>query len=399
MHSKKDFKNQEFCLNVSDTFLKKDSEVRTMIKKIKNGPGWLGLSSDRTSFVFMPERAEIVKKIFELSISGFGGRMIARLLNEKTVPGFGASGRWDQSTIHNMLTSRATIGEFQRKQIIEGKEEPVGEPIRNYYPAVISHATFEAAQKARRHNFQFRSGRRGKAITNLFFGVRLLCHYCSQAVKFDSNGADKRFVCATVLGGVVGCPRFAWNYSDFEKTFFECLDVSCQYPVFSERLAELGGLVENKGDTSSLDARMHIASFLRNSVEKVVIAVAGSAPPLREQHLVVRSDYQSRFFEAKFFDGFLLRGQPRITSRTREITGKKISPDVFEKNFALSPRQAEITSLLVEGYTLKEAAERLSQSFETSRWHLREIFRRTKTHSQPELVDLAQRICSQSESI
>jgi len=77
-----------------------------MAKKIKNAPGWLGLAEDRESFVYLPDRAKIVREIFDLSISGFGGYAIANLLNQKKIPGFGSSKRWDQSTIHNMLSSR-----------------------------------------------------------------------------------------------------------------------------------------------------------------------------------------------------------------------------------------------------------------------------------------------------
>jgi hypothetical protein len=74
-----------------------------MAKKFKKAPGWLGLSEDRTSFVYIPERAQIVRQIFDLSIAGMGGYTIAKLLNSKNVPAFGTSKRWDQSTIHNML--------------------------------------------------------------------------------------------------------------------------------------------------------------------------------------------------------------------------------------------------------------------------------------------------------
>ncbi len=35
-----------------------------MIKKLMGCPGWLKLSEDRTSFIFDPEKAEIVRKIF-----------------------------------------------------------------------------------------------------------------------------------------------------------------------------------------------------------------------------------------------------------------------------------------------------------------------------------------------
>jgi hypothetical protein len=45
--------------------------VAFMIKKLMGCPAWLGLSEDRASFVFIPDRAKIVQRIFELSIAGF----------------------------------------------------------------------------------------------------------------------------------------------------------------------------------------------------------------------------------------------------------------------------------------------------------------------------------------
>jgi Recombinase len=71
-----------------------------MPKKFTNCPSWLTLSEDRASFIFMPDRAEIVRKIFELSIAGLGGYTMAKQLNNKRVPAFGLSKKWDQSTIH-----------------------------------------------------------------------------------------------------------------------------------------------------------------------------------------------------------------------------------------------------------------------------------------------------------
>src|SRR5215204_2265012 len=133
-----------------------------MKKKIKNAPGWLGLTDDRTAFVYLPDRAKIVQRIFDLSIAGVGGYTIAKLLNAEGVPAFGSSKRWDQSTIHNMLSSKATTGEYQRKQVLEGKEVPVGKPITDYYPAVLDSRTFDAAQAARRENLSTRRGRKGR---------------------------------------------------------------------------------------------------------------------------------------------------------------------------------------------------------------------------------------------
>src|ERR1700676_1592344 len=59
-----------------------------MAKKLMGCPGWLELSDDRTSFVFMPDRAAIVRRIFEASISGLGGYTIASRLNAQEGPAF-----------------------------------------------------------------------------------------------------------------------------------------------------------------------------------------------------------------------------------------------------------------------------------------------------------------------
>jgi hypothetical protein len=110
--------------------------------KLMACPAWLELSEDRTSFVFLPDRAEIVRQIFELSVAGLGGYTIAKQLNAQSVPTFGPSPKWDQSTIHNMLTNRATIGERHSKRYLTAQERsdgvrdrkglPTGDTLRGY---------------------------------------------------------------------------------------------------------------------------------------------------------------------------------------------------------------------------------------------------------------------------
>jgi hypothetical protein len=41
-----------------------------------------------------------------------------------------------------MLRNRATIGEHQPKRIQNGKRVPYGDPISNFYPAVIEESLF-----------------------------------------------------------------------------------------------------------------------------------------------------------------------------------------------------------------------------------------------------------------
>jgi hypothetical protein len=269
-------------------------------------PGWLELTEDRTSFVFMPERAKIVRKVFELSIAGLGSYTIAKQLNTKGVPTFGRSEKWDQSTIHNMLRNRATIGEHQSKRYRNGEEFPEGDPIPNYYPAVIEEALFKAAQEARRENLASGRGRKGRLITNLFSGL-LTCAHCGGPVKFHSNGNAKSLICSTVLEGR-GCYRMAWSYRNFEESFFELvakLDELGKTVDLHERkaLTELKGLVGSLSGPEVYEARLGIAIALKAVLSKFEIASAGPKPESSEPFARIRRDGPRRYFEITFRGG------------------------------------------------------------------------------------------------
>ena len=54
--------------------------------------------------------------------------------------------------------------------------------------------------------------------------------------------------------------------------------------------------------------------------------------------------------------------------------------------FGLTPAEASLVNALVDSYSLKEYAERQDISFNTVRWHLRNILAKTQTKSQAELM-------------
>src|SRR5690242_19539436 len=126
----------------------------SLMKKFTACPSWLDLSSDRTSFIFVPEKADVVRKIFELSIAGLGSYTIAKQFERQHVATFGRSSKWDHTNIDNILRNRATLGEYQPKSYAGNRKKgvPVGDPIPGYYPAVIDAKTFMAAQEARQHH-------------------------------------------------------------------------------------------------------------------------------------------------------------------------------------------------------------------------------------------------------
>jgi hypothetical protein len=129
-------------------------------------PAWLRLSSDRTSFEVVADRAEIVRKIFEETIAGIGMYSVGIRLNKAGVPAFGGKNGWHQSYIAKILASRAVIGEFQPHVKVDGDRVPAGEPIESYFPAIITEEIFYRAQNAKSERKQNGSGRKGGSFTN-----------------------------------------------------------------------------------------------------------------------------------------------------------------------------------------------------------------------------------------
>jgi hypothetical protein len=281
-----------------------------MSKKISACPAWLGLTEDRTSFVFLSDRAAIVKMIYELSIAGLGGYTIAKRLTAKNVPVFGPSPKWDQSTIHNMLINRATVGEYRPKRKLNGKVISIGAPIPDYYPPVINESLFQAAQAARQKNLSSGRGRKGRLITNLFAGLPT-CAYCGSQVKFYSNGKDKSLICSKVLAGQ-GCYRMAWSYRNFESSFFQLIETRGLDRTIeaSEReiLETLSGHIRVLPGANVYDARIAIAINLKANLAVLRIASAGSSPSPGEPHARIRRDHPGRHFEIRFRGGLACTG-------------------------------------------------------------------------------------------
>ncbi|MBN9064138.1 MAG: recombinase family protein, partial [Rhizobiales bacterium] len=97
------------------------------IKLTKQAPKWLRLSSDRRSFELIPDRVEVVRRIFHESADGIGSYVICRRLNEEGIEPFGRSTGWQKSSLDKVLKNRAVLGEFQPHRMREGHRTPEGE--------------------------------------------------------------------------------------------------------------------------------------------------------------------------------------------------------------------------------------------------------------------------------
>jgi hypothetical protein len=96
--------------------------------------------------VAIPERAAVVRRIFDLSAAGLGLFAVMNTLTEKGVPAFGNSGRWSVSYLNLILKDRRALGEFQPK-LLGGKLD--GDPITDYFPRVVSEEQWNRVRAGR----------------------------------------------------------------------------------------------------------------------------------------------------------------------------------------------------------------------------------------------------------
>jgi DNA invertase Pin-like site-specific DNA recombinase len=184
-------------------------------------PAWLRLSADRTRYEVIEDRAAIVRSIFNDTVSGIGNYKITRRLNTLGIPHFGKSAGWHNSYVSKILNNRAVIGEFQPHKVVNGKRQPDGDPIKNYFPAVIDEHLFYQAQACKSDRMQRGRGRKGAYVTNLFSGLAT-CAYCHSSMKFENKGLPPKgktyLVCESARRGR-GCTTTGWRYDDFEASF------------------------------------------------------------------------------------------------------------------------------------------------------------------------------------
>jgi len=75
---------------------------------------------------------------------------------------------------------------------------------------------------------------------------------------------------------------------------------------------------------------------------------------------------------------------------TDPAAGRDINIQPLAQVFALTPVETRLVSQLVQGRNVQEAARALHLKVETVRTYLKQVFQKTSTHRQVELVQLMQ---------
>ena len=223
-------------------------------------PAWLKLNKKRNEFEVIEERKNIIDRIFELSLSGYGFEKIAQTLNEESIPSFTGGNGWHKSYIQKIIHGKSVIGEYTPHLKQNKKRIPL-EPIPNYFPQVVSQSLYNAVHE-RLKNIKNNSGGRNGNISNLF-GLIGKCVYCRGSMRFINKGkppkGGKYLVCDNAYRKI-SCYKIPMRYNEIELKFL-------QYTTEISASDILDDEIKEKNDSKTRKLRIELDKIL-NNIEK-----------------------------------------------------------------------------------------------------------------------------------
>ncbi len=181
----------------------------------KRVPYWMQVIDDKIELI--PDRVDVVRRIYQLSKSGNGTHTIVKVLNADT-PFWQHAKQWDVQYVNKILTSHAIYGAIEVK----------GQIVEDYFPAVLSKDEWNYVQNRRTSRRATTKGgnRKGKNLSNLFSGLTY-CGYCKSPMWMNSynglTGAGRvrtaSLICYGARTGSTNCSCIRWDYSEIEQGF------------------------------------------------------------------------------------------------------------------------------------------------------------------------------------
>ena len=176
-------------------------------------PAWLELSPDRNEYVPIPDRVEVIKRIFKDTDEGLGQHAIAHALNSEGVKPFGEGKRqaefWHRTYVAKILRNPAVVGTFvpHRFREVGGKRvRDALDPIPDYFPVVVSKARYERVQERLKSGTTPRMRASKGEVSNILAGLAV-CPVCGSTmtrVNKGTRGGKPYLVCTRAKTGA-GC--------------------------------------------------------------------------------------------------------------------------------------------------------------------------------------------------
>ena len=301
----------------------------------------------------IPDQAEVVRKIYDLFLSGTPVRGIQEYLNANSVPNINGESKWARSAIDSILTNEKYCGDvlLQKTYIDDCINKKVKKNtgqlpmylVQNHHEGIISRETFDAAQAelARRSAGKSPSKKnaptgRSRYSSKYALSDRLYCGECGtqyQRCTWRNRDGSKRIVWRCVSRVDYG-NRYCHNSPTLDEE-----------PLHRAILAAINNAVEDKDN---------IVYNLKAAMEKELAPVAGQQLSLSE------IDNQLEQLNIEF---------SKVLAEASESGDQAVYSDRFreimQKQTALKAQRNKIQGMLVESGKAATHIEQCRQAAES----------------------------------
>lgn len=302
----------------------------------------------------IPDQAEVVRKIYDMFLSGTPVRGIQEYLNTSAVPNINGEPKWARSAIDSILTNEKYCGDvlLQKTYIDDCINKKVKKNtgqlpmylVQNHHEGIISRETFDAAQAelARRSAGKSPSKKnaptgRSRYSSKYALSDRLYCGECGtryQRCTWRNRNGSKRIVWRCV------------SRVDYGNTYCHDSPTLDEEPLHRAILAAINSAVRDKDN---------IVYNLKTAMEKELAPVAGQQLSLSE--IDSQLEQLTTEFSKVLAEASESGDQAAYSNRFREI---------MQKQTALKAQRDEIQRMLAESGKAAAHIEQCRQAAEST---------------------------------
>jgi DNA invertase Pin-like site-specific DNA recombinase len=245
-------------------------------------PDWLALDNGR--IIAVPDRAELLKRIFKAAEDGQPPQLIAEMLNKEGVPRWRVDAPWERTTIAALINNRRVTGALPLYELIYKRNLqhrlPVG-VVGGYFPRIIEPEMFLSV-------WSICSNRRrgGSAAKRNIFVNLLRCTLCGADVRHKPIGEEGRGV-LTCAGASIAhrCSAPEYSYAALEGAALAQLGPWAAEGIIWIKNADPDGCLNSRGAPYRLlgnEALSWHHDRLKSDLDRQYPARSGEAPSLAD---------------------------------------------------------------------------------------------------------------------
>jgi DNA invertase Pin-like site-specific DNA recombinase len=269
----------------------------------KQLPAWLLWNDETKRIEPIPERADVVRKVFELADTGWGQHRIAGWLNEHVGEPWGRGkrkgARWHRSYVRKLLTNRAVVGTFtphiiERDPNTRRKVRKALDAINHRFPPIIEPELFERVSN--QVGVTAPRGRHAGMQTRSIFAGLLKCRHCGGTMIRISKGDYAYLVCSAANSKPRTCHYETVPYDQAEEAFVHSIRLLIDEAPRGKDTADLEREIAMAD--GEIDARLDkVQELLALSIEEKSVAARSNLK--RNEQELTEAEERARALRAR----------------------------------------------------------------------------------------------------